>query len=76
MATLSRRAQHALAALIAYRRAKGESMEGAHPDDRKSEISDLVADLLHYAAGEGHDLKSILFCAESNAGAELAGLAD
>lgn len=72
---LTDRARLGRAALEAYRSAKGESMAQAHRDDRQSEISDCVADLLHLAAKQGFDLGAIVRCAESNVGAERANVA-
>jgi len=60
------------AALKGYRRAKRESMATAHPDDQESEVSDLIADLLHYAVRRGFNPGLIVSRAESNAGAEFA----
>jgi hypothetical protein len=71
---MSRRAKLGHAALRGYRAEKRESMANEHRDDRLCEVADCIADLLHYAHHEGFDLKSILFKAESNAGAEIAGL--
>jgi hydroxypyruvate isomerase len=72
---LTTRARYGAGALSGYRTAKGESMRTAHPDDQESEVSDAIADLLHYAAAHGFDRARILRCAESNAGAERANFA-
>lgn len=61
------RADSAQAALSAYLQAKGQRPEA---DDLTGELSDLLADLFHYAASEGIYLENNILTARMHFDAE------